>query len=291
MTSSAPILFLFLVSNGHFVTILVTDLPGSSLFANQTVLLTIHNCSQGLHRCLRIRLFFCAPTTIQINDDRWRNKPKLSSHSSNIAVSRQARFFRLCFVWYDMIRFSKLYQRHTELVFKNNVGFKTLGNTLFQSLYSMAVWFINSKESLEKLLFMVCLKRSSNIIKEWNIAWILCGSLHVWLWIMGFSYDFLFNCTTVAQTSDSITELTKIFNWWMFVLGWPTVAHLRGFFSSGSLWVESTLHWFTVQGSYRQIWVKFNDFSRTSKRSPTVFEELKLMKSTDLSVKILLQKC
>ena len=43
--------------------------------------------------------------------------------------------------------------------------------------------------------------------------------------------------------------------------------------------------------SYRQVWVKFKDFSRTSKASPTVFKDLKLMKNTDLSVKSLLQKC
>ena len=49
-----------------------------------------------------------------------------------------------------MIRFSKLYRRHTRLVVKNNVGLKILGNKAFQSLYSIAVWFINSKESLEK---------------------------------------------------------------------------------------------------------------------------------------------
>ena len=46
-----------------------------------------------------------------------------------------------------------------------------------------------------------------------------------------------------------------------------------------------------VQGSYRHVRVKIKDFSMTSKTSPTVFKDLKLMKNTDLSVKILLQKC
>ena len=36
--------------------------------------------------------------------------------------------------------------------------------------------------------------------------------------------------------------------------------------------------------SYRQVQVKFKDFS-------TVFKDLKLMQNSDLSVKILLQKC
>ena len=33
-----------------------------------------------------------------------------------------------------------------------------------------------------------------------------------------------------------------------------------------------------IQGSYRQVCVKFKDFSRTSKRFSTVFKDLKLMK-------------
>ena len=45
------------------------------------------------------------------------------------------------------------------------------------------------------------------------------------------------------------------------------------------------------QGSYRQVGVKFKDFSRTSPASQTVFKDLKLMKNTNLSVQILLQKC
>ena len=44
------------------------------------------------------------------------------------------------------------------------------------------------------------------------------------------------------------------------------------------------------QGLYRQVWVKFKDYSRTSK-SLSVFRDLKLMKDTDLVVKSQLQKC
>ena len=46
-----------------------------------------------------------------------------------------------------------------------------------------------------------------------------------------------------------------------------------------------------MQGSYRQVRVKFKDFSRISSASPTVFKDLKLTKNTDLCVQILLQKC
>ena len=40
-----------------------------------------------------------------------------------------------------------------------------------------------------------------------------------------------------------------------------------------------------------QVLVKFKDISRISKDFPTVFQGLEFMKNTDLSVKILLQKC
>ena len=46
-----------------------------------------------------------------------------------------------------------------------------------------------------------------------------------------------------------------------------------------------------VQGSYRQVCLKFKDFSRTSKNDPTIFKDKKHMKNTDIHVKILLQKC
>ena len=43
--------------------------------------------------------------------------------------------------------------------------------------------------------------------------------------------------------------------------------------------------------SYRQVHVKFKDFSRTSKRLSCCFKDWKLMKKTDLHVRILLLKC
>ena len=46
----------------------------------------------------------------------------------------------------------------------------------------MTIGSIISKESLESIPSMITQKRSSIIINEWDIAWILCGSLHVWLY-------------------------------------------------------------------------------------------------------------
>ena len=46
-----------------------------------------------------------------------------------------------------------------------------------------------------------------------------------------------------------------------------------------------------TEGSYRQVCVKFEDFSRTSQNYPTVFKDLKFMKNRDLHVKILFLKC
>ena len=45
------------------------------------------------------------------------------------------------------------------------------------------------------------------------------------------------------------------------------------------------------QGAYRQVCVKFKDFSRTSKDFPTVFKVLNFIKNTNFYVKILFLKC
>ena len=44
-------------------------------------------------------------------------------------------------------------------------------------------------------------------------------------------------------------------------------------------------------GSYRQVCVKFKDFSRTSKILSYCFQGLKTYENTDLNIKILLRKC
>ena len=45
------------------------------------------------------------------------------------------------------------------------------------------------------------------------------------------------------------------------------------------------------QGSYRQVCVKFKDFSRTSNRLSYCFQGLKTYKNTDLHDKIVFLKC
>ena len=46
-----------------------------------------------------------------------------------------------------------------------------------------------------------------------------------------------------------------------------------------------------IQGSYRQVCVKFKDFSRASKRLSYCFQGSKTDENTDLHIKIILRKC
>ena len=77
----------------------------------------------------------------------------------------------------------------------------------------------------------------------------------------------LFRGRSSSSSSDSSerrSENHKLFDCWV-------ILHAFSGFVKASKW-------------------KFKDFSKTSKTSPTVFKDLKLMKNTDLSVEILLQK-
>ena len=46
-----------------------------------------------------------------------------------------------------------------------------------------------------------------------------------------------------------------------------------------------------IHGSYRQVCVKFKDFSRTYKDLPDFFKNYKIMKNVDLHNETLLQEC
>ena len=59
---------------------------------------------------------------------------------------------------------------------------------------------------------------------------------------------------------------------------------------SFSITRECNFCFHTSEVSYRQVWLKVKDFSKTYKDYPTVFKDQKFMKNPDLSVKILLQK-
>ena len=67
----------------------------------------------------------------------------------------------------------------------------------------MVIWSINSKESSESLPFMISLKRSSSIVKEWHIAWpgIMRQSANlVRNPIAVYNFGFLFNGWVRPQT-------------------------------------------------------------------------------------------
>ena len=73
----------------------------------------------------------------------------------------------------DIINFEKYYLNSTEDTQnydrKYNVGLKTLLQQGLSEPVIMTIWSIHSKESLESFLFMISLKRPSNIIKESDV--------------------------------------------------------------------------------------------------------------------------
>ena len=73
----------------------------------------------------------------------------------------------------------------------------------------MVISFINSKELLENLRLVIISKRLSNVIKKngYNLDIMRHSACLVINPITVYSYDFLFNCTTVGQASDSMTAL------------------------------------------------------------------------------------
>ena len=64
--------------------------------------------------------------------------------------------------------------------------------------------------------------------------------------------------------------------------------HDQSRYSPSSLSLFATCN---LQGSFRQVCVKFKDFSTTSKRHSSCFQGLQLHENIDLHVKILLRKC
>ena len=73
----------------------------------------------------------------------------------------------------------------------------------------MAIRFINLKRIVGKRNFSDNLRRLLNVIKEWNTAWISCGSIVCLVVnpIMVGSYGFFINNTTVGQATDLMTAL------------------------------------------------------------------------------------
>ena len=120
---------------------------------------------------------------------------------------------------YHKIRkaFSKSYQRHSELIVKYNIGFKTL---LQQGIYKPIFYgdlVYKFKRIVGKPNFSDQFKK---IIKRYikvgyNLDVMPSSACLVFNPITVYSYGFLFNCMTVGQASDSMTALTQSFNRWV----------------------------------------------------------------------------
>ena len=112
---------------------------------------------------------------------------------------------------YHKIRkaFSKFYDRHTELLVKYNIGLKSLLQQGISESIFYGVLVYKFKRIVGDLIYSDQLKK---IIKRYtkvgyNLDVMLQSACLVLYPITVYSYDFLFNCTTVGQASDSMTAL------------------------------------------------------------------------------------
>ena len=140
--------------------------------------------------------------------------------------------------------FSKFYHRHSELIVKYNIGLKTL----LQQDISEPIFYDDLVYKFKIIVGNLIFKKK--IIKRYKKVWYTCyldimrqsASLVVNT-IIVYSYDFLFNCTTVGQASDSMMALTQGFNRWVGVcclaVARLTVARIEVFLSSEYLRVVS----------------------------------------------------
>ena len=113
---------------------------------------------------------------------------------------------------YHKIRkaFSKFYHRHSELIVKYNIGLKTL----LQQGISEPIFYGDLAYKFKRIVgkpnfsdqFKKMVKRYIRVVYNLDImrqpACLVLNPITV------YSYGFLFNCTTVGQTSDSMTALT-----------------------------------------------------------------------------------
>ena len=148
------------------------------------------------------------------------------SPSNGVYISQLIRFARVCsnvddFLTakllkqgyiYPKIRkaFSKFYHRHSELIVKYNIGLKTLlqqgisepifyGDLVYK--FKRIVGKLNFSDQFKKIV-----KRYIRV--GYNLDIMRQSACLVLNPMMVYSYDFLFNCTTVVQASDSMTALT-----------------------------------------------------------------------------------
>ena len=107
--------------------------------------------------------------------------------------------------------FSKLYQRHSELIVKYNIGLKTLlqqgisepifyGDLVYK--FKIIVGNPNFSDQFKKIIKRYKKKVGYNLDTLRQSACLIVNPITV------LSRGFLFNCTTVGQASDSMTSLT-----------------------------------------------------------------------------------
>ena len=111
----------------------------------------------------------------------------------------------------DIIKFEKhFYNRHSKLIVKYNIGLKTL----LQQGISEPLFYGELVYKFKRIVgnhyfsdqFKKTIKRYIKV--GYNLDVMPQSACLVLNPIMVYSYDFLFNCTTVGQTSDSMTALT-----------------------------------------------------------------------------------
>ena len=113
---------------------------------------------------------------------------------------------------YHKIRkaFSKFYHRHSEFIVRYNIGLKTLlpqrmSETIFYGdlvyKFKRLVGKPDLSDQFEKIAKRY-IKVGYNLDAMRQSACLFLNPITV------YSYDFLFNCTTVGQASDSMTALT-----------------------------------------------------------------------------------
>ena len=106
--------------------------------------------------------------------------------------------------------FSKFYHRHSELIVKYNIGLKTL----LQQGISEPIFYGDLVYKFKRIVgkpnfgdqFKKIVKRYIRV--GYNLDIMRQSACLVLNPITVYSYDFLFNCTTVGQASDSMMALT-----------------------------------------------------------------------------------
>ena len=140
----------------------------------------------------------------------------LSLHSASIgyrfaALLKQAKLLKQGYRYHKIRKaFSKFYHRHSELIVKYNIGLKTLlqrgisepifyGDLVYK--FKRIVGKPNFSDQFKKIV-----KRYIRV--GYNLDIMRQSACLVVNPITVYSYGFLFNCTTVGRTSDSMTALT-----------------------------------------------------------------------------------